>query len=67
MAVYACAKGTALKDCNTTNVKLLCEQKPLYGGTGNPLLNGTRFDEPGYVLFIIASLLVEVWCAGVRF
>lgn len=49
MSVYACDKGTALADCDETVGKLLCETLPAYGGTGNPALKGTRFDEPGYI------------------
>jgi hypothetical protein len=49
MAVYACEKNTPLDQCNATNGKLICKQKPVYGGTGNPALAGTRFDEPGYI------------------
>jgi len=49
MEVYACAKGTALGDCNATVGKLICRQQPVYGGTGHPALNGTRFDETGYI------------------
>lgn len=48
-AVYACPKGTALADCNTTTGKLVCETRPIYGGTGHPGISGTRFDEPGYI------------------
>jgi hypothetical protein len=47
--VYACAKGTALTDCNATTGKLICRTAPVYGGTGNPTQAGTRFDEPGYI------------------
>lgn len=49
VSVYACPKGTALADCNASTGKLICESRPIYGGTGQPGLNGTRFDEPGYV------------------
>ena len=49
MSVYACAKGTAVEDCNATVGKLLCEERPVYGGSGSAALNGTRFDEPGYI------------------
>lgn len=49
MEVYVCPKGTPLPDCNATVGKLICRQMPVYGGTGNPALNGTRFDEPGYI------------------
>ncbi len=46
--VYACAKGTPLDACNTTNGELVCRTAPVYGGTGAPELDGTRFDETGY-------------------
>lgn len=49
MEVYACAAGTPLPDCNATNGKLLCRQQPVYGGSNNPALAGTRFDETGYI------------------
>ena len=49
MSVYACEVGTALEDCNATVGKLVCEERPVYGGTGAPALNGTVFDEPGYI------------------
>lgn len=49
MSVYACAKGTALADCNENVGKLICRTQPVYGGSGHPVLNGTRFDEPGYI------------------
>ena len=49
MAVYACAKGTNLTDCNATTGKLLCMQRPVYGGSGNPAIDGSRFDEIGYI------------------
>ena len=49
MEVYACEKGTVLKDCNASTGKLLCRQEPVYGGSGNPKLKESRFDEPGYI------------------
>jgi len=49
MAVYACDKAVALADCNATVGRLVCEEKPVYGGTGAAVLNGTRFDETGYI------------------
>jgi hypothetical protein len=49
MSVYACAKGTALADCNPTTGRLVCETRPIYGGTGHPGIYKTRFDEPGYI------------------
>ena len=49
MAVYTCPKGTALGDCNEEIGKLICVERPVYGGRGNSALNGTRFDEPGYI------------------
>ena len=49
MAVYACANGTELTDCNQSNGKLLCLQRPVYGGSGNPAIAGSHFDEDGYI------------------
>ena len=49
MAVYACDKSVALKDCNATVGKLLCQQMPVYGGTGAKHISGTQFDEAGYI------------------
>lgn len=47
--VFACAKGTRLEDCNAATGKLICQTSPVYGGSGNPAIAGTRFDEPGYI------------------
>ena len=44
MAVYACAKGTPLPDCNATVGKLLCKEEPLHGRG-----KGHKFDEAGYI------------------
>ena len=49
MAVYACEKNISLNNCNADIGQLLCMQRPVYGGTGNSILTGTRFDEPGYI------------------
>ena len=49
MAVYACDKSVPLAACNTSNGRLLCEERLIYGGTSASPLNGTRFDEPGYI------------------
>ena len=51
MAVYACfgKNASQLADCNASNGQLLCEERPVYGGTRDPRLNGSRFDEPGYI------------------
>ena len=57
MSVFACPKGTTLAECTAgtseeaaaKGFKLLCRQEPVYGGTGNPVLNGTHFDEKGYI------------------
>jgi len=46
IAMYKCPKGT--KICNATTGKLLCEEKPVYGGTGK--IDLAKFDEPGYIL-----------------
>ena len=56
MSVYACPMGMSLDACgNATSAeeaeargyKLLCKQEPVYGGSGNPHVAGTRFDETG--------------------
>ena len=49
VAVYACARGTPLDDCNSTSGKLICQTRPILGGTGHPLVAGSRFDEAGYI------------------
>jgi hypothetical protein len=57
MSVYACPTGTALANCTAGSAEeavakgytLLCRQEPVYGGTSNKVLNGSRFDEPGYI------------------
>lgn len=49
MAVYACPIGTSLGDCNEAMGKLICLQKPVYAGSGNPSIDGTRFGEVGYI------------------
>ena len=49
MAVYACSKGTPLGECDASVGRLICRTDPVYGGTSNPALSGTRFDEPGYI------------------
>ena len=40
---------TPLSACNASVGKLLCEERPVHGGSGNPTQNNTRFDEPGYI------------------
>lgn len=49
MAVYACNKNVSLNDCTDKNGRLLCIQHPIYGGSGNSILNNTKFDEKGYI------------------
>ena len=49
MEAYACDKGVPLEACNTTNGRLVCRTVPVYGGSGAPALNGSKFDEPGYI------------------
>ena len=48
MSIYACAKGTPLEKCDTTNGKLICETKPVYGSSGDKS-SMERFDEEGYI------------------
>lgn len=58
MSIWACPKGMSTEQCgNATSwaeaeargYKLICNQEPAYGGAGNKALNGTKFDEPGYI------------------
>ena len=49
MSIYACSKGTPLAACDARVGRLVCRTAPVYGGTGDPSLAGTRFDEPGYL------------------
>merc|ERR1712083_92452 len=49
MEYYICEKGSPMDKCNDKTGKLMCRQEPVYGGTGNPKVHGTRFDEPGYI------------------
>jgi len=48
-ALYACAVGTSLADCNASVGRLVCETRPVYGGSGAPGISGSRFDEAGYI------------------
>ena len=34
---------------HTQSGKLFCRTDPVYGGTGDPAIRDTRFDEPGYI------------------
>lgn len=58
MSVWACPMGMSLEDCgNATSAreaeargyKLLCQEDPVYGGSGDSHVAGTRFDEDGYI------------------
>ena len=42
-------EGHEARDCNAATGKLICQTSPVYGGSGNPAIAGTRFDEPGYI------------------
>ena len=46
IAMYRCDQN--VKMCNATNGELLCEERPIYGGTGK--VPTKKFDEPGYIL-----------------
>ena len=48
IAMYRCNKTVDV--CNATNGELLCEEKPIYGGTGHLPASAKKFDEPGYIL-----------------
>ena len=46
MAMYKCAAD--VKVCNETTGTKICEERPVYGGTGQ--IDLARFDEPGFIL-----------------
>ena len=48
IAMYRCDKD--VKICNATTGELLCEEKPIYGGTGKIPKSMQKYDEPGYIL-----------------
>ena len=41
--------GVGLGGEDATRGELLCLTRPIYGGTGNPYVHGSRFDEPGFI------------------
>lgn len=43
-----CLSMKMYRDWNGTHGNLLCEERPVYGGTGR--IDEKRFDEPGYIL-----------------
>ena len=58
MSVYRCPMGMSLDECGKPTTaeeavakgyELLCRQAPVYGGSGNPHVADTRFDETGYI------------------
>lgn len=58
MSVWACPHGTSLESCASATsaqdaqakgYELLCREDPVYGGSGNSHVAGTRFDETGYI------------------
>ena len=58
MSVYTCPMGMSLDECAKPTTaaealakgyKLLCREAPVYGGSGNPHVAGSRFDEAGYI------------------
>eukprot|EP01060_Flectonema_neradi_P014145 TRINITY_DN20862_c0_g1_i1.p1 TRINITY_DN20862_c0_g1~~TRINITY_DN20862_c0_g1_i1.p1 ORF type:complete len:767 (+),score=171.44 TRINITY_DN20862_c0_g1_i1:37-2337(+) len=48
MAMYRCDKSIGLNNCNETTGELLCNENPIYGGTGK--IRNKTFDEAGYIL-----------------
>eukprot|EP00040_Diaphanoeca_grandis_P037212 m.241412 g.241412 ORF g.241412 m.241412 type:complete len:883 (+) comp33774_c0_seq2:100-2748(+) len=46
MKMYRCPLGAT--DCDETTGELLCEERPVYGGTGK--IDLPAFDEPGFIL-----------------
>ena len=49
MTTAHCGNATSEEEAESRGYKLLCKQNPVYGGSGNKVLNGTKFDEPGYI------------------
>ena len=47
MSLDACGNATSAEEAEARGYKLLCKQEPVYGGSGNPHVAGTRFDETG--------------------
>ena len=47
VAMYRC-NMSAVSECNASTGELLCDERPVYGGTGR--VDDRRFDEPGYIL-----------------
>jgi hypothetical protein len=46
ISMYRCNKNVSI--CNETNGELLCEEKPIYGGTGKIPIK--KFDEAGFII-----------------
>jgi len=46
VAMYRC-NMSEVDVCNATTGELLCDERPVYGGTGQ--IDDRRFDEPGYI------------------
>ena len=46
MAMYMCDKNVT--DCNNETGTLLCDEHPVYGGTG--MIDNKDMDEPGFIL-----------------
>ena len=46
MAMYMCDKNVI--DCNNETGTLLCDEHPVYGGTG--MIDNKDMDEPGFIL-----------------
>ena len=43
------ANATSAHEARARGYKLLCREDPVYGGSHNPSVAGTRFDEDGYI------------------
>merc|ERR1719281_1303179 len=43
-----CLSFTMYRDWNGTHGEVLCEERPVYGGTGQ--IDQKKFDEPGFIL-----------------
>ena len=49
MSLDECGKPTTAEEAVAKGYELLCRQAPVYGGSGNPHVADTRFDETGYI------------------
>ena len=49
MPLDHCANATSAEEAVSRGYELICKSDPVYGGSGNAKIAGTRFDEDGYI------------------